>query len=271
MNGSRPARPQENCRPDMSNDMWRLVQDAWHQDPSIRPTMIQLEERLRSSDAISIPSPSSSATSGHRLSHRELLRLSVPQPRNPNDPWASETPTMSLFTLPNASAQSILSVTRTEEYLEDPSSPRLEPSTDRSVSSDPTHNSHAHQPLSRGISGGLDGQQHSTLSSERPIAHEKAEDEYINYLIESKQGYTADKSSATNQSHMAGPLRSGNGSATPIMWSTKDEPRGVIYHHQHSLISVSSTLFFRCWIWISYFCRNKKFPSILVPQIPGTS
>jgi hypothetical protein len=44
MSGSRPARPQENCRPNMTDDMWRLVQDAWNQDPSIRPTMIQLEE-----------------------------------------------------------------------------------------------------------------------------------------------------------------------------------------------------------------------------------
>jgi hypothetical protein len=49
MKGERPARPdQEHYYPQMEDVMWQLIEDAWHQDPAARPSMLQLEQRLRS-------------------------------------------------------------------------------------------------------------------------------------------------------------------------------------------------------------------------------
>jgi hypothetical protein len=127
VNGKRPSRPsQEDCRPRMSDIMWRLIEDAWSQDPAARPSMLQLEERLRlGNDVDRLGRRASSPTSRYRLSHRELVRLSIPQAKAPDDgpptpPRAAITP----FNLPNISVHSLLQ-----------STPVLEPKT--GMDSDP--------------------------------------------------------------------------------------------------------------------------------------
>jgi hypothetical protein len=76
----RPARQDlEFCHP-MTDVMWQLVEDAWNQDPAARPSMLHLEERLRSMTTTSPPKERlSSNMSGRSLSHWELVRLSTPQ------------------------------------------------------------------------------------------------------------------------------------------------------------------------------------------------
>jgi serine/threonine protein kinase len=76
----RPARQdQEFCHP-MTDVMWQLVEDAWNQDPAARPSMLHLEERLRSMTTVNPPRRRrSSNMSSRSLSHWELVRLSNPQ------------------------------------------------------------------------------------------------------------------------------------------------------------------------------------------------
>jgi hypothetical protein len=50
--GERPARPAlQRCHLGKTDDMWELIEKAWQQDPSNRPSMPQLEERLRPTEA----------------------------------------------------------------------------------------------------------------------------------------------------------------------------------------------------------------------------
>jgi hypothetical protein len=59
MNGDRPARPsRDHCQPHMTDIMWRLIEEAWHMDPSSRPPMPQLEKRLRLVDNMINPNRS---------------------------------------------------------------------------------------------------------------------------------------------------------------------------------------------------------------------
>jgi serine/threonine protein kinase len=76
----RPARQdQEFCHP-MTDVMWQLVEDAWNQDPVARPSMLHLEERLRSMSTTNLTRRRrSSSISVLSLSHWELVRLSTPQ------------------------------------------------------------------------------------------------------------------------------------------------------------------------------------------------
>jgi hypothetical protein len=121
VNGKRPSRPsQEDCRPRMSDIMWRLIEDAWSQDPAARPSMLQLEERLRlGNDVDRLGRRASSPTTRYRLSHRELVRLSIPQAKAPDDgPPTPPRVSVATFNLPNISVHSLLQ-----------STPVLEPQT----------------------------------------------------------------------------------------------------------------------------------------------
>jgi serine/threonine protein kinase len=79
----RPARQdQEFCHP-MTDVMWRLVEDAWNQDPAARPSMRQLEQRLRSID-ITGTSSWQNITSDSLSTHWQLVEPSIPQEKGSN-------------------------------------------------------------------------------------------------------------------------------------------------------------------------------------------
>jgi serine/threonine protein kinase len=75
--GNRPARPtEEHGHVAMTDVMWQLIMDAWHQDSAARPSMLQLEERLRSMhDAYN----SSQRLSSMADRRRERVQLSTAQ------------------------------------------------------------------------------------------------------------------------------------------------------------------------------------------------
>jgi hypothetical protein len=78
VSGRRPIRPTaEDGRCRMTNDMWQFIQDAWLQDPSTRPPMLQLRERLHSIHITSIPNQQRSSTASGHL--RALVDISIPQ------------------------------------------------------------------------------------------------------------------------------------------------------------------------------------------------
>jgi hypothetical protein len=47
MKGERPTRPdQDHCRINMKDTIWKLIEAAWHQIPTIRPSMLLIEDVL---------------------------------------------------------------------------------------------------------------------------------------------------------------------------------------------------------------------------------
>jgi hypothetical protein len=71
----------------MTNVMWQLIENAWNQDPAARPSMLQLEERLRSMDTANISNQQhSNIMSGHHLTNWELVEPSIPQEEGSNHP-----------------------------------------------------------------------------------------------------------------------------------------------------------------------------------------
>jgi serine/threonine protein kinase len=80
INGQRPTRPVlEDCLCGMTDDIWQLIEGAWHQDPAARPSMLQLEERLRYIDTVGISGQQpSNRISCITLIPQELVELSIP-------------------------------------------------------------------------------------------------------------------------------------------------------------------------------------------------
>jgi serine/threonine protein kinase len=81
VNGQRPIRPvSQDCLYEMTDDIWQLIEDAWHQDPVARPSMLQLRERLRYIDPVgTLGQQRSGRTSSLSLIPRKLVGLSIPE------------------------------------------------------------------------------------------------------------------------------------------------------------------------------------------------
>jgi serine/threonine protein kinase len=82
INGQRPTRPVlEDCLCGMTDDIWQLIEGAWHQDPAARPSMLQLEERLRCIYTVGNSGQQQpfGRTSCLTLTPRELVGLHIPE------------------------------------------------------------------------------------------------------------------------------------------------------------------------------------------------
>lgn len=95
INGGRQKRPtSEQCHLILQDAAWDIIERCWAQDPAQRPSMIQVERDLthlhEGTDERGMNRRRSSS-SKHRLSRRELVRLSVTIPP-PVDADASLTP-----------------------------------------------------------------------------------------------------------------------------------------------------------------------------------
>jgi hypothetical protein len=101
INGGRQSRPQRGeCLLEMKDEMWNIITGCWSQDPTRRPSMAMVEEGLTrlagDSDEQSLRRRRS-YSSRHRLSHREVVRLSVTIPPVPDvTDHRPSTPTGSL-------------------------------------------------------------------------------------------------------------------------------------------------------------------------------
>jgi hypothetical protein len=83
--GGRPQRPsKDECLLEMGDSMWGLIESCWKHDPAGRPSMGEVEGNLlQMTDPERTMKRQSSGSSKHRLSHRELVRLSVAIPAIP--------------------------------------------------------------------------------------------------------------------------------------------------------------------------------------------
>jgi hypothetical protein len=221
MKGERPARPSpEHCRPDMTDNIWQLIEDAWHQDPSYRPTILQLEERIRPADVMSISSRQSSSTmSGHRLAHRELVKLSMAEAKPPDDassipPRTRSTPS---FNSLHVNVHGLHDETPTVERLPyEPSmlSFELSPETSPETSPRPTLNkrlfsdinpsNQSHEPPLRTALNELEHQhrKHPMSIHTPPSVHDRGKYKDILELLEGKNGSVADVLPALNESNV---------------------------------------------------------------------
>jgi hypothetical protein len=78
LKGVRPKRPTpEDCICSMTDDMWQLIQDGWHQTPKTRPSMAQFEEHFRSVNTTNISSQQRPSTTSCRL--RALVDIPIRQ------------------------------------------------------------------------------------------------------------------------------------------------------------------------------------------------
>jgi hypothetical protein len=124
--GQRPIRPaSEDCLYGMTDDKWQLIEDAWHQDPAARPSMLQLEERLRYIDTIGIlGQPRSSRTSCLTFAPRELVGPSILEAivsiHNPPTSTVRTQATLS-HSLPDAALCRLPDVASTSTYVSIPS------------------------------------------------------------------------------------------------------------------------------------------------------
>lgn len=86
--GQRPQRPApEDCETELKDRMWLLIEDCWKQDPIERPSMSEVEQKLWS-----FSQRHSTVSSAGRLSHRELVRLSIVPALPPVNPPPSPPP-----------------------------------------------------------------------------------------------------------------------------------------------------------------------------------
>jgi hypothetical protein len=123
MSGARPARPsQGDCHPRMPEAVWRLIQHAWDQLPAFRPSMQQLEERIRlvivtdrlrrteaPNDNMPFPFRSNSVPALIPMSYPEgttssMMTDSIPSAR-PNAHTKSASPTLPPFSQLEAAAE----------------------------------------------------------------------------------------------------------------------------------------------------------------------
>jgi hypothetical protein len=82
MNGERPARPdQEHCHPHMEDAIWQLIEAAWHQMPTIRPSMIKIEDVLEDAWRRHRKGAKSSNLSSHLLAPSPPLERYIPSTR----------------------------------------------------------------------------------------------------------------------------------------------------------------------------------------------
>jgi hypothetical protein len=122
VNGQRPTRPaSEDCLYGMTDDIWQLIEDAWHQDPTARPSMLQLEERLRYIDTIVISGqPRFGRTSCLALTPQELVGPSIPEASASNyHPPTSTLGTQATLphSLPDATLRRLPDVASTSTYV----------------------------------------------------------------------------------------------------------------------------------------------------------
>jgi hypothetical protein len=96
VNGQRPTRPaSEDCRYGMTDDIWQLIEDAWSQNPADRPSMLKLEERLRSIDTVGISGQQPSGRiSCITLTPEELVGLSILDGTGSNHHLLTSSPRM---------------------------------------------------------------------------------------------------------------------------------------------------------------------------------
>jgi hypothetical protein len=101
--GQRPQRPAaEECETELKDRMWLLIEDCWKQDPIERPSMSEVEQKLRS-----FSQRHSTVSSAGRLSHRELVRLSIVSALPPVKPPPSPPPSSNVSLVRSPSIHSL--------------------------------------------------------------------------------------------------------------------------------------------------------------------
>jgi hypothetical protein len=203
VNGKRPVRPRhEDCQPKMTDIMWQLIEDAWQQDPATRPLMIQLEKRLRPANTLVMSNWGSfSGISRHRLSHRELVRLSIPPERTfDNGPLTPRNHITPLFTSPNVSVHSLLHVTPMSHNRQYDPSLSPEPWTNWKSLLDAVQDAQTHIPTTWEKLDDLEGEDWETVSSiSSPTRRGGLESLYIANVLKRADGSASKAIQASDQ------------------------------------------------------------------------